>query len=118
MNPSVSALPPAVAPLGPHRVPLAADPAVAEPEVAEDVAAEERVGTPWRVILYDDDIHTFDEVIVQLIKATGCSAQQAEKHAWTVHTEGKDCVYTGEFFECFHVQGVLREIQLVTEIEG
>jgi ATP-dependent Clp protease adapter protein ClpS len=100
------------------RYPLAANPAVADPAVLEDATTEERVDTPWRVILYDDDVHTFDEVIVQLVKATGCSEQQAERHAWTVHTEGKDCVYTGDFVACFQVQGVLREIQLVTEIEG
>ncbi|MDT0633283.1 ATP-dependent Clp protease adaptor ClpS [Rubrivirga sp. S365] len=85
---------------------------VAEP------TADEAVDTPWRVILYDDDIHTFDEVILQLIRATGCSEQQAERHAFTVHTAGKDCVYQGDFFDCFQVQGVLRQIQLVTEIEG
>ena len=86
--------------------------------VEEEVQDETRLDEPWRVILYDDDIHTFDEVIVQLVKATGCTAERAERHAWTVHTQGKDCVYTGEFFECLRVQGVLREIQLVTEIEG
>ena len=86
--------------------------------VEEDVSDETRLDEPWRVVLFDDDIHTFDEVIVQLVKATGCTTARAERHAWTVHTEGKDCVYTGEFFECMRVQGVLREILLVTEIEG
>lgn len=107
----------------PHRVwpslgPATADPAVAEPEVGVEETTDERVDTPWRVILYDDDIHTFDEVILQLVKATGCTEQRAQQHAWTVHTQGKDCVYEGEFSDCFRVQGVLREIQLVTEIEG
>lgn len=92
--------------------------AATETETVEAPSVEERTDTPWRVILYDDDIHTFEEVIVQLVKATGCTAARAEKHAWTVHTEGKDLVYEGEFFECFRVQGVLREIGLVTEIEG
>jgi ATP-dependent Clp protease adapter protein ClpS len=96
-------------------MPAAPDPGVAVEEAVEEVT---RLDEPWRVVLYDDDIHTFDEVIVQLVKATGCTAARAERHAWTVHTEGKDCVYTGEFFECLRVQGVLREIQLVTEIEG
>ena len=99
-------------------LPWAADPAVAEPEVLEETEDETRLDDPWRVIVYNDEIHTFDEVIFQLIKATGCTEQQAERHAWTIHTEGKDCVYQGEFTECFRVQGVLREIQLVTEIEG
>ena len=88
------------------------------PEVLVDVAEEERIATPWRVILYNDEIHTFDEVISQLIKATGCSSSQAEKTAWQVHLEGKAVAYEGEFEACFRVQGVLREIQLVTEIEG
>ena len=89
-----------------------------ETEIAVDVAEETRIDTPWRVILFDDDIHTFEEVIVQLLRAGACTAPQAERHAWTVHTEGKDCVYQGDFEDCFRVQGVLREIQLVTEIEG
>ena len=103
-----------------ERLLLATQPASPAPEVDVDVAeeTEERMDHPWRVILYNDDIHSFDEVIHQLIKATGCSSQQAEKHAWTVHTQGKDAVFEGSFEECFRVQGVLREIQLVTEIEG
>ena len=87
-------------------------------EVITDVLEEERLDNPWRVILFNDDIHTFDEVIYQVTKATGCSAKDAEKIAWTVHLEGKACAFEGSFEECFRVQGVLREIQLVTEIEG
>ncbi len=87
-------------------------------DVMEEEETEERLDTPWRVILYNDDVHTFDEVIMQLIKATGCTVNQAEAYAWTVHTHGKAAVFEGTFEECFRVQGVLREIQLVTEIEG
>ncbi len=92
----------------------------AAPEVDVEVLdeTEERIATPWRVILYNDEIHTFEEVIFQVMKATGCSVEQAEAHAWAVHTEGKDRVYEGEFEDCFRVQGILREIGLVTEIEG
>ncbi len=101
---------------------MGAAPGLEAPEtgvaVEEAVSEETRLDEPWRVVLYDDDVHTFEEVIVQLVKATGCTAERAERHAWTVHTEGKDCVYTGDFFECLRVQGVLREIALVTEIEG
>lgn len=97
---------------------LAAAPADPDVLTQEEVAVEERVDTPWRVIVYNDDIHTFEEVILQVVKATGCTTERAELHAWTIHTQGKDSVYQGEFFECFRVQGVLREIQLVTEIEG
>jgi len=98
--------------------PTLAGPALPEVTPVLEETTDAAVETPWRVILFNDDIHTFDEVIVQVVKATGCSAEQAERHAWTVHTQGKDCVYQGDFFDCFRVQGVLREIQLVTEIEG
>ena len=87
-------------------------------ETETAVAEQEKVETPWRVVLFDDDVHTFDDVIGQLVKATGWSPERAERHAWAVHTQGKDLVFSGDFFECFRVQGVLREIQLVTEIEG
>ena len=73
---------------------------------------------PWFVILFNDEVHTFEEVIGQLVKATGCSRGKAEDLAWTVHHEGKATVYEGSFDECFEVQSVLKEIQLVTEIQG
>lgn len=78
----------------------------------------ESVTTPWRLILYNDEIHTFDEVIYQLRKATGCGIQEAERMTWQVHTEGKTTVHEGEFEECLRIDSVLKEIQLVTEIKG
>lgn len=101
------------------------DPGVEEeekPDVDVDVLEEELEDedekTPWRVILYDDDVHTFDEVIDQLIKALGCNKSHAEELTYKVHNEGKAAVYEGSFEECFEVNGVLKEIQLVTEIKG
>lgn len=96
----------------------AQEPAPSAPTPDVDVLTEERLDDPWKVILFNDDIHTFDEVILQLVKATGCSLQHAERVAWKVHTEGKAVAYQGTFDECFRVNGVLREIQLITEIEG
>ena len=90
------------------------------PEVEE--LLEEEIATnldsPWRVILYNDDIHTFDEVIGQLVKATGCSVPQAEAYAWTAHVKGKVAVYQGTFEDCLRVKSVLDEIALISEIQG
>ena len=80
--------------------------------------AEERLDQPWRVILYDDDIHTFDEVIEQIIKATGCAYGHAQDLTLQVHNNGKAIVHEGEFVDCLKIEGVLKEIQLVTEIRG
>ncbi len=87
-------------------------------DVLEKSETDESVDTPWRVILYDDDIHTFDEVINQLIKALGCSVHKAEKLTLQVHNEGKATVFEGSFEECLKVNAVLQEIQLITEIKG
>lgn len=98
--------------------------AVAEPTTAPvadpvaDVADETRVALPWRVILFDDDIHTFEDVIVQLMLATSCSADHAARIAFTVHTTGKAVCFEGSFEACFRVKNVLDEIALVTQIEG
>lgn len=89
-----------------------------EVEVLEKEEEEDQEETPWRVILYNDEVHTFDEVIGQLIKALGCSVDHAEKLTMKVHNEGKAKVYEGSFEECFEVNGVLKEIQLITEIKG
>ena len=79
---------------------------------------EEHILPPWHVILYNDDVHTFDEVIIQLIKATGCSLTRAEELTWEVHLSGKATVYEGTIDECLRVSSILQEIQLITEIRG
>ncbi len=86
------------------------------PQTEEQV--EEAVDQPWRLFLFDDDIHTFDEVIEQLMKATGCDYGRAQELTLKVHNEGKAVVHEGEFLECLKIEGVLKEIQLVTEIRG
>jgi ATP-dependent Clp protease adapter protein ClpS len=105
-----------------HTFGAPADPDVEEapPEVEELEKEDDGTGSdePWFVVLFNDEVHTFEEVIGQLVKATGCSRDKAEDLAWTVHNEGKATVYEGTFEECFEVQSVLKEIQLVTEIQG
>lgn len=89
-----------------------------EVEVLVQTEEEEEVDNPWKLILYDDDIHTFDEVINQLLKALGCGLSKAEELTFKVHFDGKAIVYEGNFEECLKINSVLQEIQLVTEIKG
>jgi ATP-dependent Clp protease adaptor protein ClpS len=84
-----------------------------EQEVSEEVTTQE----PAKVILFNDDVHTFDDVIGQLIKAIRCTVEKAESLAWEVHTKGKALVYTGELTRCVEVSSILEEIQLMTQIE-
>lgn len=89
-----------------------------EKEILVDTMEEELLDTPWTLILYDDDVHTFDEVIYQLIKALGCSMKRAEEITFAVHNKGKAVVHQGSFEECLKINAVLQEIQLITEIKG
>ncbi|MEE9288791.1 MAG: ATP-dependent Clp protease adaptor ClpS [Bacteroidota bacterium] len=72
---------------------------------------------PAKVILFNDEEHTFDEVIGQLIKALRCDSVKAESLAWEVHTTGKAMVFSGDMAECLKVNGILEEIGLHTQIE-
>jgi ATP-dependent Clp protease adapter protein ClpS len=82
-------------------------------EHLEDVSIQE----PAKVILFNDELHTFDEVIGQIIKAIRCAREKAETLTWEVHHTGKAVVYTGEIARCVEVSGILEEIQLMTQIE-
>ena len=86
------------------------------PEI--DVLTEDTVSTGLesKVVLYNDDWHTFDEVINQLIKAVHCSFEKARAHAFEVHIKGKSIVFTGQLKECLKVSSILEEIALTTEI--
>ena len=72
---------------------------------------------PWVVILYNDDYHGFDEVILQVQKATGCSLEEAVWITEEAHTTGRAIAYTGTQEECDRVAGVLRLIRLQVETD-
>ena len=74
------------------------------------------VGLPFKVVLYNDEEHTFDEVIIQLIKAVGCSFKEARSFAFEVHVKGKAIVFTGNLPGCLNVTSILEEIALHTQI--
>lgn len=85
--------------------------------VLEEDQAVAETGSPCKVILYNDEWHSFEEVIAQLIKAINCTTRRAEEITWEVHTKGKSCVFEGELADCLRVSAVLEEISLNTQIE-
>lgn len=70
-----------------------------------------------KVILFNDEHHTFDEVITQILKAVHCSVERAEQLTWEVHNSGKATVFEGPMHECLNVSAVLEEIALKTEVQ-
>lgn len=87
-------------------------------EVEQDESEEKSLQEPWKCILFNDDFHTFDEVIYQIMLATGYEETKAESIAMKAHKFGKAIVYSGEAEECIRISAVLEEIYLLTEIQG
>lgn len=83
-----------------------------EPELDEEVT----VSLPYKVILFNDDWHTFDDVINQIIKAVKCSYDEARGYAFEAHVKGKTVVFSGGLNLCLKVSSVLEEISLHTQI--
>jgi ATP-dependent Clp protease adaptor protein ClpS len=52
-----------------------------------------------RLILWNDEINTFEHVINCLMKYLDYNEQQAEVIAWTVHNDGKCTILEGSFTE-------------------
>ena len=90
---------------------------VEKPVLEEESVTETGPEHPATVILFNDEILTFEEVIGQIIKATGCDRAKAEALTWQVHSTGKAAVYQGSVTECLKVVSVLEEIALRTHIE-
>lgn len=75
-------------------------------------------GLGTKVILFNDNYHTFEQVINQLMKAISCSEETAFYHANTIHTKGQSDVYKGKIEKCLTVSSILNEINLKTKIVG
>ena len=87
------------------------------PDVVTEVTDGTDTTHPAKVILYNDNIHTFEDVALQLVKAIRCSYKRGLAYADEVHTRGKACVYVGDMTECLKVSAVMEEIALQTQIE-
>ncbi|MCW4468535.1 ATP-dependent Clp protease adaptor ClpS [Flavobacterium sp. MFBS3-15] len=66
-------------------------------KVLEEVLVEELTSLNNEIILYNDDVNTFDHVINTLIKVCRHTAEQAEQCSLIVHYNGKCTVKTGEY---------------------
>jgi len=91
---------------------------VQTPKKQKHAGQKPRLDEPWQVILFNDDVHSFDEVILQVQKATGCPLLEATRITLEAHQNGKAVAYNGPFSACCRVAAVLREIQLIVEICG
>jgi ATP-dependent Clp protease adaptor protein ClpS len=68
-------------------------------KVLEEVEVKEGISPNNEIVLYNDDVNTFDHVIDTLIRVCSHTSEQAEQCALIVHYKGKCTVKTGEYKE-------------------
>ncbi len=82
-----------------------------------NVEEKTKLGNPWMTLLFNDEIHSFDEVILQIQKATGYSLERAVELIFQVHQRGKAVIYIGVKEKCENVADILGQIRLITQVE-
>lgn len=75
------------------------------------------LGKPHKVILFNDQTHSQDEVAIQIMKAIHCNISKAYDIMMTAHNNGSAIVYTGHKEKCELVSSILEEIRLSTKVE-
>lgn len=68
-------------------------------KTSEKILIDEDIKKQNEIVLYNDDVNTFDHVIDTLIDACDHSPEQAEQCALIVHYKGKCTVKTGDYDE-------------------
>ena len=66
-------------------------------KISEELLLEEDVQKQSEIILFNDDVNTFDHVISTLIDVCEHTPEQAEQCSLIVHYNGKCTVKTGEY---------------------
>lgn len=87
-----------------------------ETDVQDKVDVKTSQENQKTLILYNDDVNTFDTVIDALIKVCKHETIQAEQCTWIVHYNGKCAVKEGEFKNLRPLRQALNEKGLTAKI--
>ncbi len=69
-----------------------------------------------QLVLYNDDVNTFDHVIDSLIYHCGFTETQAEQCAWITHLRGKCTIKEGDYETLSKIAVLLLEEGLSVEV--
>lgn len=68
---------------------------IEKPRTREQAKTQEKVGQPWKVLVYDDPVNTMQYVTWAFQKIFGYSREKAEKLMMEVHESKKSIVWSG-----------------------
>ena len=68
-------------------------------QLQEEIDLAELKVNEYQIVLFNDDVNTFDHVVETLIRVCGHTLEQAEQCSIIVHYKGKCTVKTGSYEE-------------------
>jgi ATP-dependent Clp protease adaptor protein ClpS len=86
-------------------------------KIQEEVDVLEEISNNNEIVLYNDDVNTFDHVIDTLIRVCEHTNEQAEQCAILVHYKGRCTVKTGSYEELKPQCSSLLDAGLSAEIQ-
>ena len=86
------------------------------PELGES-GSSRTSGERWRVILYNDNRHKFDEVVSWLQDTAGCASEFAIKICHVCQDQGRAVCFQGSKQACRQVTTTLRAHGLQVEVD-
>ncbi len=87
------------------------------PEEEIDVLVAEDEQFPFSLVVWNDEVNTFDWVISSLMEVCGHTHEQAEQCALIIHFNGKYAVKQGEYLKLRPLCDALQERGLSATIE-
>ncbi|MGC6479832.1 MAG: ATP-dependent Clp protease adaptor ClpS [Flavobacteriaceae bacterium] len=86
------------------------------PTPEEELSLEVALDKEHEIILYNDDVNTFEHVIETLVRVCEHTVEQAEQCAYIVHFSGQCGVKTGSYEELVPRCSALLDAGLSAEI--
>jgi len=73
-------------------------------------------GDGWIVTVYNNEHNTYDEVLMILMIATNCDAEEAYIETWEIDHLGKSVVHRAAESECQSVASIISTIGIQVEV--
>jgi len=82
----------------------------------EDLVLDKLLNSNNSILLYNDEVNTFDHVIDSLCKYCDHDSVQAEQCAWIVYNNGKCVVKSGAYDDLLPICNALKDNGLSAQI--
>ena len=87
-----------------------------EIEIKEEVEVDVEAVKLYAIVVFNDEVNTFDHVIDTLIEVCGHSFEQAEQCTLIIHYKGKCSVKNGDFEDLKPIRDAICERGISAEI--